>query len=55
MTDTPPSTPPRQPLLVTVKIDGKDTTIPWAFRDPKVEGRAAKTHGIEYPGTARKS
>lgn len=36
----------------TITVKGKAESIPWAFQDPKVEGRAAKLHGIPYPGTA---
>jgi hypothetical protein len=56
--DTPANEPqietPHQARTVTVVIDGKEEVIPWAFTNPKIEGRAAKKHGIDYPATSRK-
>lgn len=45
---------PHRARTVTVTINGKEEAIQWAFTNPKIEGRAAKKLGIEYPASSRK-
>lgn len=47
-----PTTAPRQPHTVSIKIEGQSIEIPWGFKSPLREGKAAKFHGIEYPATS---
>lgn len=55
MTDTTePAPPPAKPAGRGHIASIKGRAIPWGFSDPKKEGRAAKKHGIDYPGTAKK-
>lgn len=49
-----PEKPKGRGHTVTVNIGGKKRNIPWGFKTPVNEGKAAKARAIEYPGTSRK-
>lgn len=53
MDNTTPKTTGRG-HTVEIEVAGQKRRIPWGFKTPQVEGKAASKLGIEYPGTSRK-
>jgi len=55
MSDNAATAPQGRGHTVEVEINGQKKRVPWGFRTPQVEGKAASKLGIEYPGTSRKA